>query len=112
MAVLTAATLRALAIATTNKAAALEAAKAINNGNYLAGLVTAGIAKTIVATSTSTTTDFGALAVGDQVVMIPAVAGNSIFYTVVTAGTLPAAAVVGNLYIVLRAVTLPAAPTL
>jgi hypothetical protein len=62
----------------------------------------------IVATSTSTTTDFAALAVGDKVLMVPAVAGNSIFYTVATAGTLPAAAVVGNLYVILRTLSVPA----
>ena len=57
----------------------------------------------IVATATSQTTDFGALAVGDRVVVIPAAAGNSHFVTVTTAGTLGEAAVVGSLYIALRA---------
>jgi hypothetical protein len=58
-----------------------------------------------VATSTSTTTDFAALAVGDLVAKIPAVAGNAIFYTVATAGTLPAAAVIGDLYLAFRQVS-------
>ena len=64
------------------------------------------MAAMIIAAHTSTTTDFGALAVGDIVVHIPAVAGNAIFYTVATAGTLPAAAVVGDLYMAWRANTL------
>ncbi len=79
-------------------------------GNSVVDGVNAGllashvIANLITATNVSTTIDFvGKLAVGDKVVMIPAVAGNSIFYTVATAGTLPAAAIVGNLYVVIRA---------
>jgi hypothetical protein len=39
------------------------------------------------------------------------VAGNAIFYTVAVAGTLPAAAVVGDLYTVFRAFAKPAART-
>lgn len=81
-----------------------------STGNTVVDGVNAGllashvIANLIVATNVSATIDFaGKLSVGDKVVMIPAVAGNSIFYTVVTAGTLPAAAVVGNLYVVIRA---------
>lgn len=57
----------------------------------------------IVATNVSTTIDFAALQVGDIVLHIPAVAGNSNFLQVATAGTLPAAAVVGDLYEVRRA---------
>jgi hypothetical protein len=57
-----------------------------------------------VATNVSATIDFGALKVGDKVIKIPAVAGNAIFYTVAVAGTLPAAAVVGDLYTVFRGV--------
>jgi hypothetical protein len=57
----------------------------------------------IVASSTSTTTNFGALAIGDRVVIVPATAGNAQFVTVAAAGTLPQPAVVGSLYIVLRA---------
>lgn len=85
-------------------------------GNLIADGVDAGLLAShvivgmIVATNVSTTIDFaGKLAVGDRVIMIPAVAGNSIFYTVATAGTLPAAAVVGNLYVVVRAKDAPSA---
>jgi len=60
----------------------------------------------IIAAHVSQTTDFGVLAVSDYVIHIPATAGNAIFYTVATAGTLPAAAVVGDMYIVMRAVNL------
>jgi len=66
------------------------------------------IAAVIVAAHTSATTDFAALAVGDQLVHIPAVAGNAVFETVATAGTKPSAAVVGDLYIALRAAAVPA----
>lgn len=72
-------------------------------------LYTFRIAKLIVATSTSTTTDFGSLVVGDKILVLPVAAGTpanttgTYFLTCATAGTLPAAAVVGNLYVVLRA---------
>lgn len=72
-------------------------------------LVVAGL---IVATATSTTTDFGSLLVGDKILVVPVAAGTpanttgTYFLTCATAGTLPAAAVVGNLYVVLRSVTL------
>lgn len=68
------------------------------------------VAAMIVATSTSTTTNFGVLAVGDKVLVTPVADSpavdttGSYFLTVVTTGTLPAAAVVGNLYTVLRSV--------
>jgi len=62
------------------------------------------VAAAIVATSTSQTTDFGSLLVGDKVAMIPAIAGNADFITIATAGNLGQAAVVNNLYIVLRSV--------
>jgi hypothetical protein len=42
--------------------------------------------------------------VGDLIVAIPAVAGDSMFEVCVTAKTKPSAAVVGSLYLVLRAV--------
>jgi hypothetical protein len=57
----------------------------------------------IVATNVSQTIDFGSLKVGDRVIMIPAVAGNSVSLLVATAGTLPVAAIVGNSYLVFRA---------
>jgi len=62
------------------------------------------IQKAIVATSVSTTVDFAELKVGDLIVAIPAVAGDSMFEVCVTAKTKPSAAVVGDLYLVLRAV--------
>jgi hypothetical protein len=99
---------KAVALAMADRDDGKEVAVAINNGDAVARLASHVPVKLIVATSTSTTTDFGALVVGDKVLMVPAVAGNSIFYTVATAGTLPAAAVIGNLYVVLRAVSLPA----
>jgi hypothetical protein len=61
-----------------------------------------GLPAAIVATSTSTTTNFSALIVGDLLVHIPATAGNAAFETVATAATKPSAAVVGDLYLVVR----------
>lgn len=61
------------------------------------------VARLIVATSTSATTDFRTLEAGDRVLVIPTAAGNSRFVTVAANGTLPIAAVVGTLYVVLRA---------
>ncbi len=62
------------------------------------------VAAMIVASAVSQTTDFGALKVGDLVVMIPATAGNADFIgPIATAGDLGQAAVVGNLYQVWRA---------
>jgi hypothetical protein len=86
-----------------------EVASAINNGNALALQSLASCAKAIVATSTSTTTDFGWLAVGDLVAVIPASAGNSHFVTCATAGTLPESAVIGSLYLGFRQFAAPAA---
>ena len=56
----------------------------------------------IVATAVSTTTDFGALHVGDLVIQIPDAAATMHYMTVATAGTLPEAAIVDDLYVVLR----------
>lgn len=62
------------------------------------------IAAMIVATAVSQTTDFGALKVGDLVVMIPATAGSADFIgPIAVAGDVGQAAVVGNLYMVFRA---------
>jgi hypothetical protein len=59
----------------------------------------------VVATSTSTTVDFGALKVGDFLVRIKAGAtGGALFDVCVADGTAPAAAVIGDLYIALRLV--------
>jgi hypothetical protein len=85
-----------------------EIVDAINQSEALVAQAAASQAAVIVATSTSQTTNFGALAVGDKVVHIPASAGNAAFYSVATAGTLPVAAVVGDLYIAIRALVLPA----
>lgn len=96
----------------------LIALGASKEGNELANAVAGGAAQAsqdlvclpaaIVATSVSTTVDFAALAVGDKVLHIPTTAGNSSFMTVATAGTLPAAAVVGDMYLVTRAFSAPA----
>lgn len=67
------------------------------------------MAAVIVATNVSATIDFAALKVGDQLVHIPAVAGNAAFETVATAATKPSAAVVGDLYVALRALPTVAA---
>lgn len=93
--------------------AAKVLAGALANNRVAQSLITAlgshRIAAMIVATSTSQTTDFGALAVGDLVVMIPATAGNADFIgPIATAGTLGQAAVVGNLYMAFRAQNLDA----
>lgn len=74
-------------------------------GNEIATILansTWGLPAVIVATSTSTTTNFSALIVGDLLVHIPATAGNAAFETVTTASTKPSAAVVGDLYLVVR----------
>lgn len=56
----------------------------------------------VVGTTADTTTDFGAVVVGDLIVHIPVVAGNARFGIVVTDGTSPFAAAVGDLYIIIR----------
>lgn len=86
-----------------NKALTLAEAAVANGGVALVPVAA------IVALHVSQTTDFGILAVGDVVAVLPAAAGNSHFLTVATAGTLGEAAVVGSLYIILRSTALPAA---
>lgn len=90
----------------------LEVASALDTASAKVATLEAAfgfsIPAVIVATNVSTTVNFGALLVGDYVVHIPAIAGNANFWTIATAGTLPAAAVVNDLYVVLRAFT-PAA---
>jgi len=105
--------LKRLQHALADQAAGREVADAVNKGSAAAQSATSGssIAAVIVATSVSTTTDFGALKAGDKLVHIPAVAGNADFESVVTAGTKPSAAVVGDLYIALRAWSAPASST-
>lgn len=58
----------------------------------------------IICATGDTTTDFGALNVGDLVIQIGDAAGaNDVHYmTVATAGTLPETGVASDLYIVLR----------
>jgi ethanolamine utilization protein EutQ (cupin superfamily) len=56
----------------------------------------------IKCANASTTTDFGALEVGDLVIQIPDAAATMHYMTVATAGTLPETQVVDDLYIVLR----------
>lgn len=83
-----------------------EVITALNN----AASATQSIALAVVATSTSTTTNFTTLLKGDLLIHIPATAGSAAFETVATNGTKPSAAVVGDLYVALRAA--PAASTL
>ena len=71
------------------------------------------IANLIIATSVSQTVDFASLAVGDQVLMIPAAAGSADqIGPIAVAGTLGQAAVVGNAYLVMRQFTAPASSTI
>lgn len=87
-----------------------EVATAIDKGVAHAAQSPICIAAAITATNVSQTIDFGSLKVGDIVVMIPAVAGNSDFIgPIAVAGNLGQAAVVGNLYLVLRALVLDSA---
>jgi hypothetical protein len=72
-----------------------EILSAINNMAW-------GCPAMIIAAHVSSTTDFSALKIGDIVIHIPATAGNSSFSQIVTTGTLPVAAVVGDLYVVKR----------
>lgn len=92
-----------------SRTAGNEAATAIDAASNAVAQSASTIAATIVATSTSTTTDFASLKVGDKIAQIPAVAGNAMFETVVTAGTKPSAAVIGDLYLVIRALAATAA---
>jgi hypothetical protein len=98
-----------LLVATGSKDVGNEISSAINLAENVAAQHAQVVAGAIVATSTSTTTNFGSLKIGDVVAHIPAVAGNSIFGTVAVAGTLPFAAVVGDLYLVIRGLDLKGA---
>lgn len=95
--------------AVTDQSLGRELVNAINSNTAAVSQSAMLIVAAIVATSTSQTTDFGALAVGDQVLMIPATAGNADLITISTIGTLGQAAVVGNIYVVLRAFAAPTA---
>lgn len=92
-------------IALTKKEASDDLVAAVEAGQAAVAQTASTVAAAIVATATSTTTDFAALKVGDLVLQIPATAGNAQKLVVATAGTLPEAAVVGDLYVVLRAFT-------
>lgn len=96
-------TVKRMIHALTSRTAGNELASAVNLALAQGAQNAAFIAAAIVATSTSTTTDFAALAVGDKLIHIPASAGNSNWAAVSVAGTAPAAAVIGDLYIALRA---------
>lgn len=95
--------------AVTDQALGRELVDAINLGSAAAVQDAKVIAAAIVATAVSQTTDFGALKVGDQVLMIPATAGNADLITISVAGDLGQAAVVGNIYVVLRSFVADAA---
>lgn len=80
-----------------------EVASAINNGLAAAAQGAFIVPTIITATSTSTTTNFADLAVGDIVLQIRPSAATGHFMAVATAGTLPEAAVISDKYVVLRA---------
>jgi hypothetical protein len=103
-------TLASLAIALTSDDKANEVADALNKASATWAQASKLIAAVLIAAHTSATTDFAALEAGDILLTIPAVGSvaTALFETVVTAGTKPSAAVVGDMYIALRA---PAAPT-
>ena len=91
------------------KSAGAEVADAVNAASNLVGQSALSLAALIVATNVSTTIDFGALKVGDKVLHVAIATSTAVWLAVVTAGTLPEAAVVGDNYLVVRAVTAPAA---
>jgi len=109
MAAITSDDVKRLSTAVTSIDAGNRIADALNVANAFASQGPVVIAATIVATSVSQTTDFGALLTTDKVVMIPATAGNADFITPSATGNLGQAAVVGNLYLVLRAFSAPTA---
>jgi hypothetical protein len=100
-------------VSAPNRAPAAKViAGALANNRVAQALIAAlgvySISGAIPATSTSTTTDFSSLLVGDYLLHIPASPGSAQFAVVVTAGTAPFAATVGDLYLVMRAVNLDA----
>src|ERR1035441_6090653 len=88
--------------------AAKVIAGALANSRVAQALITAlgsySISGSIVATSTSQTTNFGSLLIGDFLVHVPATPGSAQFAAVVTAGTAPFFAVISDLYLVLRVI--------
>jgi hypothetical protein len=101
-----------LMIAVADKTAGQEVINAINAGVATSTQSALAVAGAIVAAHTSTTTDFASLVAGDVVLVIGATATTGKFGTVVTAGTLPFAAVIGSIYVVLRGIVLPSATAL
>lgn len=100
---------KSLMIALTSADRGNAVADAINGGIDLAAQSAFSVPLCKVATNVSQTVDFGALAVGDLVAIVPAALGTSMFVTVATAGDLGQAAVVGSLYIAFRARAVPTA---
>lgn len=94
-----------------DQALARELADAVDSTSAFQAQSGQVVAALIIATAVSQTTDFGALRVGDRVLMIPATAGNADLITISTIGDLGQAAVVGNAYLVLRPFSAPAAST-
>jgi hypothetical protein len=93
--ILSSKTKRILEVALANRTAKNELVSAL--GSH-------AVVMAALATSTSTTVDFGALKAGDWVIRIKAGAtGGALFDVCVVDGTAPSAAVVGDLYIGLRA---------
>lgn len=106
-----------LMVALGDAAVGREVADAIDQANAPRQSATPGVTNRepvdlIVATNVSQTVDFASLKVGDYVMMVPAVAGNSdLIGPIAVAGDLGQAAVVGNAYQVWRQVKVPAART-
>ncbi len=96
MAVLSSKSKRIIEVALANRVAKNELVAAIGSHTTV---------MCAVATSTSTTVDFGALKVGDFLIRIKAGAtGGALFDVCIADGTAPAAAVVGDLYMAVRLV--------
>ena len=72
----------------------------------IASLGNWSVSSAIVATSVSTTVNFGGLQVGDYLIHVPSSPGNVQAGIVAVAGTAPFAAVIGDLYIDLTPVNL------
>lgn len=87
--------IRRLIISMASATAGNEVAGILNNSGW-------GLPAVIVATHVSTTTDFSALLKGDILVHVAATPGNAGFEKIVTNGTKPSAAVIGDLYLVVR----------
>jgi hypothetical protein len=98
-----------LACALTKSDAANEVASDLSSASVLADQSGLSIAALIVATSTSTTTNFAALKVGDKVLHISVAGSTNDLTTVATAGTLAEAAVVSDVYVVFRPFVAPPA---